>query len=77
MQLDNGNFDGSLSLGNSGLDLYVAGSLDMIFEYYFARGGFVSAGVFAKWIDNPIFDQSLTQQNVEFGGRFYETLEFS
>lgn len=77
VQLDNGNYDGSLSLGNSGLDPYVADSLDMIFEYYFARGGLVSAGVFAKWIDNPIFDRSLTQQNVEFGGRFYETLEFS
>lgn len=77
VQLDNGNYDGSLSLGNAGLDPYVADSLDMIFEYYFARGGLLSAGVFAKWIDNPIFDRSLTQQNVEFGGRFYETLEFT
>jgi len=77
VQLDNGNYDGSLSLGNSGLDPYVADSLDMIFEYYFMRGGLVSAGVFAKWIDNPIFNRSFTQENVEFGGRFYETLEFS
>ena len=57
---------------SSSIDLFSTSSLRLALG-----GGLVSAGVFAKWIDNPIFDQSLTQQNVEFGGRFYETLEFS
>lgn len=72
-----GTFDGSVSLGSAGLDPYVADALDASAEWYFARGGLLSAGVFAKFIKNPIYTNSFTLTDVSFGGRDYARLDFS
>ncbi|WP_066552339.1 TonB-dependent receptor [Croceicoccus bisphenolivorans] len=72
-----GSFDAEdeiLSVGNPNLKPYRAESLDMTFEYYFARGGLLSAGVFAKWIDNPIFGSSTEISDATFNGVTYDTL---
>lgn len=77
--VDNGDgtFDGTLSQGNAQLDPYRADAFDASVEWYFAPGGLLSAGVFSKSIDNPIFTQSETQRSVVFGGRTYRTLTVS
>jgi TonB-dependent receptor len=77
--VDNGDgtYEGSLSQGNPGLDPYRSDAFDASAEWYFAPGGLLSAGVFAKSIDNPIYTRSETQRNVSFGGRNYRTLTFS
>jgi len=75
--LGNGNFEGSLSMGNAELQPYRSNNADISAEWYFAEGGLLSLAGFAKWIDDPIFSRRFTQTDVTFGGRFYETLEFS
>jgi TonB-dependent receptor len=77
--VDNGDgtFDGGLSMGNAQLDPYRADAFDASAEWYFAPGGLLSAGVFAKTIDNPIYTRSETRRGVAFGGRNYRTLTFS
>lgn len=75
--LDNGNFEGSLSMGNAELKPYRSNNADISAEWYFAEGGLLSLAGFAKWIDDPIFTRRFTQTDVTFGGRFYETLDFS
>jgi TonB-dependent receptor len=72
-----GTFDGSVSLGNPLLKPYRSDNLDASAEYYFAKGGLLSVAAFAKFIKNPIFVQGFTQNDVSFGGRQYETLDFS
>lgn len=72
-----GTFEGSVSLGNPDLRPYRSDNLDASAEYYFARGGLVAVAAFAKFIEDPIFTQSYTQNDVSFGGRQYERLEFS
>ncbi|WP_380874467.1 TonB-dependent receptor [Sphingomonas sp. DBB INV C78] len=72
-----GTFEGSVSLGNSDLKPYRADNLDASAEWYFAKGGLISVGVFAKFIKNPIFTQSYTLNNVTFDGRLYDVLDFS
>ena len=66
-----------VSSGNTGLKPYVADSIDMSLEWYFAQGGLLSAGVFGKKIRNPIFTAVSTQQNVSIGGTTYSRVEFS
>jgi TonB-dependent receptor len=70
-------FEGSFSSGNSALAPYRAHNLDLTGEYYFARGGLVSVGLFAKFIDNPIFVQSTLLTDVDFGGRRFARLTVS
>ena len=77
VDLGTGQFDGSVSLGNPNLKPYVADALDASAEWYFAPGGLLSVGVFAKWIDNPIFTRSFTLTDTTFGARDYATLEYS
>ncbi|MDB5685590.1 MAG: TonB-dependent receptor, partial [Rhizorhabdus sp.] len=72
-----GTFNGSVSLGNPLLKPYRANNLDASAEWYFTKGGLISIGLFAKFIQNPIFTQSYTQNNVTFDGRNYVTLGFS
>jgi TonB-dependent receptor len=71
--------DGELnvSTGNPALKPYVADALDMAAEWYFARGGMVSVGAFAKFIRNPIFTQSYTIEGGSFGGVAYDRINFS
>jgi TonB-dependent receptor len=66
-----------VSLGNPLLKPFRSDNLDASAEYYFAKGGLLSVAAFAKFIKNPIFVQSFTQNDVSFGGRQYETLDFS
>ncbi|QTD57418.1 TonB-dependent receptor [Parasphingorhabdus cellanae] len=74
---DTGIVEGSASLGNADLDPFVADSFDMTAEWYFAPGGLLSLGAFAKFIDNPIFTETLTLFDTSFAGRDYDILRFS
>jgi TonB-dependent receptor len=71
--------DGELnvSTGNPALKPYVADALDMTAEWYFAPGGILSVGAFAKFIRNPIFTQSYTINGGSFGGVDYDRINFS
>lgn len=70
-------FEGSFSSGNAALEPYRAHNLDATAEYYFARGGLFSLGVFAKFIDNPIFVQSTLLTDVDFANRRFARLTIS
>lgn len=72
-----GTFDGSVSLGNPNLEPYVSDALDASAEWYFSKGGLFSVGVFAKFIDNPVYTQSFTLLDTSYGGRDYAMLGFS
>ncbi len=72
-----GLFEGSVSLGNPALKPFVSDALDASAEWYFAKGGLVAVGAFAKRIRDPIFTQSFTVLNTSFGGRNYSRLTFS
>src|SRR3546814_1415514 len=76
-QNDDGTFDGSVSLGNPNLEPYIANALDASAEWYFAKGGLFSVGVFAKFIKNPVYTQSFTLLDTSYGGRDYAVLGFS
>ncbi|MGA1808436.1 MULTISPECIES: TonB-dependent receptor [Sphingobium] len=67
----------SVSSGNPALKPYVADNLDMSAEWYFAPGGLISVGAFAKFIRNPIFTQSYTINDGSFGGVAYDRINFS
>jgi TonB-dependent receptor len=69
--------DARVSLGNPQLRPFVSDNLDATFEWYFAPGGLVSAGAFAKLIKDPIFTSSFAVDNGSFGGTTYERIEFT
>lgn len=73
----NGTYEGSFSTGNPDLKPYRADSIDISAEYYFAKGGLLSVGAFAKFIDNPIFTQSNLLTNTSFAGLNFERLSTS
>src|SRR3546814_8600104 len=56
---------------------YIADALDASAEWYFAKGGLFSVGVFAKFIKNPVYTQSFTLLDTSYGGRDYAVLGFS
>ncbi|WP_260599272.1 TonB-dependent receptor [Sphingomonas endolithica] len=70
--IDTGN--GTVALGNPDLKPYRADNFDATGEWYFARGGLLSVGVFAKRIANPIFTQTTTLTNTVYNGVNYTTL---
>ncbi|MBO9378592.1 TonB-dependent receptor [Sphingomonas histidinilytica] len=72
-----GTFEGSISFGNPDLKPYRSDNLDATAEWYFAKGGLLSVGVFAKFIKNPIFTQTFTQTDVTVDGRTYAILDTS
>ena len=72
-----GTFEGSVTLGNPALKPYVSDNIDATAEYYFARGGLFSVGVFAKFIRNPVFTNAYTSFNTSYQGQTYTTLSFS
>ncbi len=67
----------SVSFGNPDLKPFRADNFDATAEWYFAKGGLLSFGAFAKFIKNPIFTQSYTLFNTTFNGQPYETASFS
>lgn len=69
-----GTFEGTFSSGNAALKPYRAHNIDMTAEYYFARGGLFSIGVFAKFIDNPIFVQRILLTDTDFADRRFAEL---
>ena len=69
--------DDAVSLGNPDLKPYVADALDMAAEWYFAPGGLLSVGAFAKFIKNPIFTQSYWAYDVTYAGTRYAALQFT
>jgi len=69
-----GTFDGAFESGNPMLKPYRADNLDLAAEWYFAKGGLLSVGVFAKFIQNPIFTESLTLTDTAFADRQFERL---
>ena len=72
-----GEFIGSLSEGNSELDPYESMSFDLGLEYFTEGTGMISAALFHKIIDNPIYGQTTIQNNVTFEDRFYSQLSRS
>ncbi len=66
-----------VSSGNPGLKPFIADSFDASFEYYFAQGGLLSLGVFAKKIRNPIFTEVSVENNATIGGTTYTRARFS
>jgi TonB-dependent receptor len=69
-------YEGSVSEGNPDLQPFEARNLDLFAEYYVPSGGLFAVGGFYKRIENPIYEWSIEQRNVEFEGRFYEEIEF-
>ncbi|HTN15694.1 MAG TPA: TonB-dependent receptor [Sphingomonadaceae bacterium] len=67
----------SVSSGNPSLKPYVADALDASAEWYFAPGGMLSVGAFAKWIKDPIFTQSFNVNDGTFLGETYDIIHFS
>ncbi|WP_232475949.1 TonB-dependent receptor [Flavisphingomonas formosensis] len=67
--------DDTLSLGNPGLKPYISDNLDATAEWYFAKGGLLSVGVFAKFIKNPIFSRTTILTDTNYNGEHFDTLE--
>jgi len=65
------------SLGNPELKPFVSDALDAAVEWYFARGGLLSVGLFGKQIKNPIFTRETTLENATFAGQNFARLRVS
>lgn len=76
-ELSPGVFEGELEEGNVDLKPYVSDNLDAAVEWYFAKGGLLSVGLFHKAIKDPIFSFSELRSNVTIEGRLYQTLDYS
>ena len=74
---DPGEFEGEIEAGNSDLDPLESANYDLTFEWYTDNGGLLSAGVFMKDIDNPIFNRVQDLEDVTFEGRFYTDLQIT
>ncbi len=72
---DDDELEGELEEGNPELDRLESTNLDFSIEYYLPSGGLVSAGVFHKDIDRPIYSRTESFEEIEFGGRFFAELE--
>ncbi len=72
-----GEFQGSISTGNSELKPYESMNFDAGIEYFLDGAGILSAAVFHKEIDNPIYGNSTTLFDTTFEGRYYSTLGLS
>ncbi|NKI98878.1 TonB-dependent receptor [Novosphingobium sp. SG707] len=61
----------AISMGNPDLKPYRAVNLDAAVEYYPAKGSLLSAGIFYKSIDNPIYTYGQTGVNGTFANVAY------
>jgi TonB-dependent receptor len=68
-------FEGSIEAGNADLDPLESMNYDLALEWYLEPAGLLSAGVFYKDIENPIFTRTQTLEDATFEGRFYSELE--
>ena len=71
---DDDVFEGEIEAGNSDLDPLESMNYDLALEWYLEPAGLLSAGVFYKDIDNPIFNRIQILEDEEFEGRFYSEL---
>lgn len=69
--------DNTASFGNPDLKPYRADNYDATAEWYFARGGLIAVGVFAKDIRNPVFSRATVLTNTTLNGIFYPVLTLS
>ena len=67
-------FEGEIEAGNSDLDPLESMNYDVALEWYLEPAGLLSAGLFYKDIDNPIFNRVQVLEDAEFEGRFYSEL---
>ncbi|MCC5023226.1 MAG: TonB-dependent receptor [Candidatus Synoicihabitans palmerolidicus] len=72
-----GIYVGGLSTGNPDLKPYESMNFDLSLEYYLESAGILSAGVFHKEIDNPIYGRRTFETDVTMDGRFYSQLSTS
>jgi len=72
-----GTITGVYNGANADLKPYVSTNYDLSLEYYFKSGGLLSAGAFLKNIDNQIFFNSYTENNVQFAGQQFDELRFN
>jgi TonB-dependent receptor len=68
-------FEGAIEAGNSDLDPLESMNYDLALEWYLEPAGLLSAGVFYKDIDNPIYSRLQILEDEEFEGREYSELE--
>ena len=67
--------DGEIAFGNPDLEATVSNNFDVMAEYYFGNVGLISAGVFAKSIDNWIYtfsDDNFAGFSGDYAGFDYE-----
>lgn len=69
-----GAFEGAIEAGNPDLDPLESANYDLAVEWYL-DAGIVSAGVFYKDIENPIFTRIQQLEDETFEGREYSELE--
>lgn len=70
-------FQGAYSEGNPELKPYESQNFDASVEYYLRPAGILSAGLFHKKIDNPIYSRTINNVNVSFEGRQFSRLDVS
>ncbi len=75
--IGSGVYLGSISEGNPALQPYESMNFDFTVERYLKNAGIISAGVFHKEVDNPVFTNAYTQRNVTYEGLNFRTLDFS
>lgn len=68
-------FEGEIEAGNANLDPLESTNYDVAVEWYLQPAGLVSAGLFYKDIENPIFNRLQTLEDTTFEGRFYSELQ--
>ena len=73
-QITPGVFRGSFAEGNPDLEPFESMNLDLSVEYYLTPAGIISFGAFYKDIDNPIYNRTLDQTNINVDGQFFSLL---
>lgn len=72
-----GTVTGTFEGANPDLLPYLSTNYDFSLEYYLKSGGLISGGVFFKNIENQIFRNQYTENNVEFAGHTFDELRFT
>lgn len=70
-----GVFQGTYSEGNPDLKPYRSSNYDASIEYYLRPAGILSAGIFHKKIENPIYGRTINNVNIAFEGRQFSRLD--
>lgn len=68
-------YEGAIEAGNSDLDPLESMNYDVAVEWYLEPAGLLSAGLFYKDIENPIFNRIQIFEGEVFDGRSYSELE--